>query len=98
MHLSHNARIGEHVTIMQHVTIGEHQRTKEAPVIEDDVFVGPNACIIGRCRIGQGARIGPGVVLVNATVPAGALIVNSGAYDLTNHRWAHDRAAGFPPT
>ena len=90
VHLSHNTRIGERVTIMQHVTIGEHQRTKEAPVINDDVFIGPNACIIGRCIIGQGAKIGPGVVLVNAAVPPGAIIVNSAAYDLTNQRWAHD--------
>jgi len=93
IHLSHEAKLGERVTIMQFVTIGEHHRTKEAPIIGDDVFIGPNACIIGKCEIGNGARIGPGVVLVNATVPPGSLIVNKAAYDLTNDRWVSDRAA-----
>ena len=75
---------------MQHVTIGEHQRTKEAPVIGNDVFIGPNACIIGKCIIGDGAKIGPGVVLVNVDIPVGATIVNNAAYDQTNQRWAAD--------
>lgn len=81
------ARIGRGVTIMQNVTIGNSMNARnEDPIIGNNVFIGANACIIGRCVIGDGARIGAGVVLVNVTIPPGAVIVNNSAYDLTNQR------------
>ncbi|WP_299641137.1 hypothetical protein [Devosia sp.] len=95
VHIAGNARIGEHVLIMQNVPIGAnmgHARDTEAPVIGNNVFIGANACIIGRCVIGDGAKIGAGVVLVNATIPAGAVIVNNSAYDLTNDRSVYSRS------
>lgn len=92
--ISAEARIGANVTIMQNVTIGANVgagREREAPVIGDNVFIGANACIIGRCTIGDGAKIGAGVTLVNVAVPARAVIVNRSAYDLTNGRFVHDQ-------
>lgn len=78
--VSQHAKIGKNVTLLHHVTIGSNIRdekdTPEAPIVGDNVFVGCNACIIGRSVIGDGARIGAGVTLVNVTVPAGATVVS----------------------
>ncbi|RLB45184.1 MAG: serine acetyltransferase [Deltaproteobacteria bacterium] len=43
----------------------------EAPVVEDDVFLGDGARLVGGVRIGRGARIGAGAVVTH-DVPAGA--------------------------
>lgn len=45
-----------------------------AIVIEDDVFIGQNAVVLGGVRIGAGATIGAGAV-VTKDVPAGAVAV-----------------------
>lgn len=93
--IANGAVIGDRATIGHKVTIGLsadwRQRDHEAPIIGNDVLIGAGTSIIGRCRIGDGAQIGAGVVLANVDVPAGATIVNMSAYDLTNHRWAHHR-------
>lgn len=97
VHITRDARIGDRCTIMQNVTIGENmtsERHPGSPTIGDDVFIGSGAQIIGPCHIGDGAKIGAGVVLVNVNVPAGAVIVNGSAYDLTNGRFVHRRASG----
>lgn len=78
-------RIGRGVEIMHHVTIGAgvtHPPPFPAPVIGHNVFIGANATLIGRVTIGDGARIGAGVTLVDAEIPAGAIIVNNAAYDV----------------
>lgn len=87
------AVIGNSCSIMQNVTIGvtisKDRAMGDAPIIGDQVFIGAGANIIGRCVIGDGARIGAGVTLVNVQVPAGAVIVNKSAYDLTNKRYIY---------
>lgn len=82
------ASIGNNVTIFHHVTIGINSHG-DGPVIGDNVLIGAGANIIGRCIIGDGARIGAGVVLTNVTIPPGAVIVNKSAYDLTNKRYIY---------
>lgn len=47
-------------------------------VIEDDVYIGPNACILKGVRIGAGAFIEPGAVVVR-DVPAGARVLGNPA-------------------
>jgi serine O-acetyltransferase len=79
--------IGDRVTIHQNVTIGHDRRG--APHIGNDVFIGANATIIGPCVIGDGARIGAGVTLVNAIVDPGEVIINPSAYSLTKGRPVH---------
>lgn len=68
--------IGERCTIMQHVTLG-HDRGG-SPRLEDDVTIGPGACVIGRIVIGRGARVGANSVLTKS-IPAGAIAVGNPA-------------------
>jgi serine O-acetyltransferase len=44
------------------------------PSLGDRVYVGANASIIGGVRVGDGAKIGAGAVVVN-DVPPGATVV-----------------------
>lgn len=63
-----DARIGARCRIHQGVTIGA--ANGGAPVIGDDVFIGPNALVLGGVTIGDGAFIYPSAV-VTTDVPAG---------------------------
>lgn len=73
--------IGNNVTIFQGVTLGQRdrigrdgERTKTgAPVIEDEVWIGPNAVIVGPVRIGRGSRIAAGA-FVTEDVPPHSLV------------------------
>lgn len=69
--ISHNAIIGENVTIYHQVTIGEGKGG--SPVIGDRVLIGAGAKIIGRVHIGSGTRIGSGCV-INKDVPENATV------------------------
>ena len=51
---------------------------RKAVVIEDDVWVGPNATILKGVRIGAGAIIEPGA-LITRDVPAGARMIGNPA-------------------
>jgi serine O-acetyltransferase len=84
-----NVEIGDHVNIWHNVTLtaGRPPRREGKRVagpaarivIEDAVKIGTNAVVIaprGEClRVGEGARIGAGVV-VTQDVPAGATVVS----------------------
>ena len=94
------AQIGNGTVIMQHVTIGDKlyqgrrdnlDRARFAPRIGERVFIGANATLIGRCIVGDMAKIGAGVTLVDAASPEGAVIVNASAFDLTNGRPVYPR-------
>lgn len=69
--------IGNHVTIMQQVTLGGSRLgINEAPIIEDHVYIGAGAKVLGNVRIGQHAVIGANAV-VTKDVPAGATVVGA---------------------
>jgi serine acetyltransferase len=90
--IADGAVIGSNVTLYHHVTIGSVKGKDgklRSPVIGDDVFIGAGAIILGAATIANGARIGAGVVLTDVDVPAGAVIVNKSAYDLTNGRFVY---------
>jgi serine O-acetyltransferase len=67
------ARIGARCRMRQGVTIGVLERGGPAPVIGDDVMIGPYAQILGGVHVGDGATIGA-LTLVNRDVPAGATV------------------------
>lgn len=74
--------IGENVTIYHHVTLA--WAGHGVPRIGDGVFIGVGATIVGSSVIGDRAKIGAGVVLVDAIIPPDAVIVNRSAYDVRN--------------
>ena len=74
-----HVRIGDRCRIMHDVTLGNAGRggvPDEVPILGSDVMVGAGAKIMGRVKIGDGARIGPNVVIYT-DVPAGATVVGS---------------------
>jgi serine acetyltransferase/thymidylate kinase len=65
------ALIGRRVTVMQQVTIGGKNPGGEnaAPVIEDDVYIGTGAKIIGNVRVGRGTVVGANAVVTRDVPP-----------------------------
>lgn len=69
--------IGHHVTIMQQVTLGGSRLgINEAPIIEDHVYIGAGAKVLGNVRIGHHAVVGANAV-VTRDVSAGATVVGA---------------------
>jgi putative colanic acid biosynthesis acetyltransferase WcaB len=70
--------IGERCVLRHGVTIGNTLRadgsTSGVPVVGDDVEFGANSIALGDIRIGRGARIGAGAVVVH-DVPDGSVAV-----------------------
>ena len=70
-----NARIGQNVTLFHGVTLGQRDfiardgsRTTSYPVIEDDVWIGPHAIVVG-ATIGKGSRIAGGAYVFENIPP-----------------------------
>lgn len=71
------AVIGNNVRIYQNVSItgrGQHG----VPIIEDDVHIYAHALVMGGVRIGKGARIGAGAIVLQ-DVPERAIVVGNPA-------------------
>jgi serine O-acetyltransferase len=61
-------RIGENVTVIGQATFGTRE-DERWPVIEDDVFVGVGARILGGIRVGQGAKVAANAVVLRDVEP-----------------------------
>lgn len=71
------AQIGENVVIGHQVTIGGRDLTVSvAPQIEDGVYIGAGAKILGAIRIGRGATVGANAV-VTKDVPSRATVIGA---------------------
>lgn len=66
--------IGARVGIMHDVTLGTNMDRAGAPVIDDDVFIGAGARILGGVHIGRGAHIAANSLVIT-DVPPGATAV-----------------------
>ena len=64
--------IGNNSTIHQFTTIGSDK--VNAAVIGDNVYLGPNVCLVEHVHIGSNAKIGAGAVVVN-NIPVGVTAV-----------------------
>ena len=76
--ISPYAILGSNINIAQGVTIGAESRGRRtgAPTLEDRVWVGANAIIVGKVTIGTEALIAPGA-FVNFDVPAKAVVLGN---------------------
>lgn len=73
--------IGDNVTMFQGVTLGgtgNEKTRKRHPTLEDGVFVGSGAKILGPVIIGKGARIGANSVVLR-DVPPGSTVTGTAA-------------------
>lgn len=76
-----DAIILENTIIMQNVTIGGNlskskildEKIIKAPIIGKNVFIGPNACILGPISIGDNSIIGAGSVVIE-DVPCNVVV------------------------
>lgn len=78
-------KIGKNCNIAQGVTIGQQNRGKNAgfPVIGDEVWIGPNAVIVGKVNIGSNVLIAPNAY-VNFDVPANSVVAGNPAKIYSN--------------
>ena len=76
--ISPYAVLGSNVNVTKGATIGaaSRGRRKGAPVLEDRVWVGANAIIVGKITVGSDAMIGPGAY-VNFDVPSKAIVLGN---------------------
>lgn len=79
--ISNSAHIGKKNVIFQQVTIGSNtikdSKNQGAPYLEDCVYLGCGAKIIGNVHVGRNARIGANCVVVK-DVPANSVTVIRG--------------------
>ncbi|MDB6066747.1 MAG: serine O-acetyltransferase [Pedosphaera sp.] len=68
------AVLGEGLVIMQQVTVGARNVDDLAPVIEEDVFIGAGAKVLGGIRIGRNCTIGANAV-VTRDLPSGSTVI-----------------------
>lgn len=89
------ARVGRGCRLHPGVTIGATRGI--APQLGDDVFIGPNAVLVGNILVGDRVHIGPGAI-VTADVPADTLVMAS--VPVTRQRvratWQADRRESVP--
>lgn len=78
-------RIGSNVTLFHGVTLGqrdhiddEGRRLTTYPVIEDEVWIGPHAIVVGGVTIGQGSRIAGGAYVFESIPPHSMVLGNPG--------------------
>jgi len=80
--IGETAEIGDDVMMYHHVTLGGHgwwhdvKGEKRHPTIGNNVVIGVGAAILGPVKIGDGARIGA-MVLVIDDIPPKAIVVGS---------------------
>jgi serine O-acetyltransferase len=76
--ISPHTILGTNINIAQGVTIGAESRGSRAgaPTLEDRVWVGANAVIVGKVTIGHDALIAPGAY-VNFDVPSMAVVLGN---------------------
>lgn len=64
-----SAKIGADCVLRNGVTIGERRRGGGCPVLENDVELGVNAVLLGPIRVGAGAVVGAGSVVLRDVSP-----------------------------
>jgi serine O-acetyltransferase len=98
--VNEHAVIGRNVTMFHGATLGQRDRiggdgsrSTGYPVIEDEVWIGPHACIVGAVTIGRGSRVAAGACVFESVPPHSivmgnpAQVVKSGCAPDVMNRW-----------
>jgi serine O-acetyltransferase len=74
--IGETAEVGDDVLIYMGVVLGgtAQENVKRHPTVEDGVILGSGSIVLGPIRIGKGAKVGAGSVVVRS-VPPGATVV-----------------------
>lgn len=85
------AKIGKNCNIAQGVTIGQQNRGKNEgyPIIGNEVWIGPNAVIVGKIHIGNNVLIAPNAY-VNFDVPSDSVVTGNPAKIFPNESATRD--------
>lgn len=71
----HSVRIGAGCTLYHRVTIGlADDAAEQGPVLQDDVYLGTGATILGPITLATGTKVGANAVLLADTVPHGSYV------------------------
>ncbi|WP_091430636.1 serine O-acetyltransferase [Flavobacterium degerlachei] len=84
--LNGNAVIGNNCNISQGVTIGISgiENKRGVPVIGNDVYIGANAVLAGKIRVGNSVLIGA-CSMVNSSIADNAVVMGVPAVVISNH-------------
>ncbi len=75
VHINPGAVLGRNCDLAHGVTIGASAMGRQGvPVVGDDVYIGARATVVGKIRIGSGAKIAANTLVIN-NVPAGATVM-----------------------
>ncbi len=75
VHINPQAVIGKNCDMTHRVTIGASAMGRSgAPVLGDDVYVGTGATLVGKIKIGNGAKIAANTLVIS-NVPEGATVM-----------------------
>jgi serine O-acetyltransferase len=75
IHLNPSAIIGNNCDIAHRVTIGASAMGRQgSPVVGDGVYIGTGATLVGKIRIGNGAKIAANTLVIT-NVPEGATVM-----------------------
>ena len=80
--------IGKHFSISQNVTIGTSKNTPA--IIGDNVYIGPNVCIVEDVKIGNNVVIGAGAVVVK-DIPDNSTAVGNPARIINRNESSYSR-------
>lgn len=84
--ISHNAVIGKNCNISSGVVIGGTNRgeNKGCPTIGNNVWIGSNAVIVGKIKIGDNVLIAPNS-FVNKNIPSNSIVIGNPSLVKENH-------------
>lgn len=75
VHINPESVIGSNCDIAHHVTIGTSAMGRQgAPLIGDDVYIGTGATLVGKIRVGNGAKIAANTLVI-FNIPEGATVM-----------------------
>ena len=75
VHINPQAVLGRNCDVAHRVTIGASAMGRQgAPVLGDDVYIGTGATLVGKIKVGSGAKIAANT-LVMSNIPEGATVM-----------------------